>query len=196
MTDYTGEFFLDPGITVKQEPETPDSGNINASASVPIPMRRMNVYEVRDYGADLESSLSPYQDVNFSAQLCSDSHLSFGSNTMWTSRIVDLDGDFPKSETLNLIHMDDDDIFQVDKADLIQGPTLAELNANDETLLEDLNFDDLLLPEEGNYNYLNVNSTLSQKLSTPVVQINNNNHLNNVSGGASSSVQPGIGYYR
>ncbi|XP_015433817.1 PREDICTED: protein CREBRF homolog isoform X3 [Dufourea novaeangliae] len=44
--------------------------------------------------------------------------------------------------------MEDDDIFQVDKADLIQGPTLAELNANDETLLGDLNFDDLLLPEE------------------------------------------------
>lgn len=46
--------------------------------------------------------------------------------------------------------MDDDDIFQVDKADLFQGPTLAELNANDDTLLGDLNFDDLLLPEEQN----------------------------------------------
>lgn len=44
--------------------------------------------------------------------------------------------------------MDDDDIFQVDKAELIQGPTLAELNANDDTLLGDLNFDDLLLPED------------------------------------------------
>lgn len=37
---------------------------------------------------------------------------------------------------------------QVDKADLIQGPTLAELNANEDTLIGDLNFDDLLLPEE------------------------------------------------
>lgn len=44
--------------------------------------------------------------------------------------------------------MDDEDIFQVDKADLIQGPTLAELNANEDTLLGDLNFDDLLLPDE------------------------------------------------
>jgi hypothetical protein len=44
--------------------------------------------------------------------------------------------------------MDEDDIFQIDKAELIQGPTLAELNANDDTLLGDLNFDDLLLPEE------------------------------------------------
>lgn len=44
--------------------------------------------------------------------------------------------------------MEEDDIFQVDKADLIQGPTLAELNANDESLLADLNFDDFLLPAQ------------------------------------------------
>ena len=40
---------------------------------------------------------------------------------------------------------------QVDKADLIgfsQGPTLAELNANDESPLSDLNFDDFLLPSQ------------------------------------------------
>lgn len=42
--------------------------------------------------------------------------------------------------------MEEDDIFQVDKADLIQGPTLAELNANDESLLTDFNFDDFVMP--------------------------------------------------
>lgn len=42
--------------------------------------------------------------------------------------------------------MEEDDLFQVDKADLIQGPTLAELNANDESLLADLNFDDFIVP--------------------------------------------------
>ncbi|XP_011309610.1 uncharacterized protein REPTOR isoform X2 [Fopius arisanus] len=42
--------------------------------------------------------------------------------------------------------MEDDDIFQVDKADLIQSPTLAELNCSDDILLGDLNFDDLILP--------------------------------------------------
>lgn len=31
---------------------------------------------------------------------------------------------------------------------MIHGPTLAELNANDETLLEDLSFDDLILPDD------------------------------------------------
>ena len=36
----------------------------------------------------------------------------------------------------------------MDKADLIQGPTLAELNANDESLLGDLNFDDFMMPQQ------------------------------------------------
>lgn len=36
----------------------------------------------------------------------------------------------------------------MDKADLIQGPTLAELNANDESLLGDLNFDDFMMPSQ------------------------------------------------
>lgn len=39
--------------------------------------------------------------------------------------------------------------MQVDQSDLLHGPTLAELNANSgESLLEDLNFDDLLLPPD------------------------------------------------
>lgn len=49
-------------------------------------------------------------------------------------------------QNFSMFPMEEDDIFQVDKADLIQGPTLAELNANDESLLTDLNFDDFLLP--------------------------------------------------
>lgn len=194
MTDYSSEFFLDPGVTVKQEPDASNGTNLNSTASVPIPSRRIDIFGLRDFGVDLESSTSPYQDMNLSesGQIVSDSHLTFGSNTMWTTRIVDLDSDFPKSEAL--IHMDDDDIFQVDKADLIQGPTLAELNANDETLLEDLNFDDLLLPEEGPFSYINV-SQATQRISAPIVQINNN-HLNNLNVTASSCPQPGIGYYR
>lgn len=39
--------------------------------------------------------------------------------------------------------------MQVDQSDLLHGPTLAELNANSgESFLEDLNFDDLLLPPD------------------------------------------------
>ncbi|XP_066992936.2 protein CREBRF homolog isoform X2 [Anabrus simplex] len=105
--------------------------------------------------------------------------------------------------------MDDDDIFQVDKADLIQGPTLAELNANDENLLEDLNFDDLLLPEENSY-YISVPSIISQgKLSSstmaPLVQItnincnvsNNNNNNQVLNNAVPSSFPPaGLGFYK
>lgn len=39
--------------------------------------------------------------------------------------------------------MDDDDIFQVDKSDLIQGPTLAELNG-DNLLVDLMNMEDIL----------------------------------------------------
>lgn len=63
------------------------------------------------------------------------------SNAMWSAI-----GDamcLPKQESYN---MDDDDIFQVDKADLFQGPTLSELN--DDTILEDLNIDDYILQED------------------------------------------------
>ena len=49
-------------------------------------------------------------------------------------------------KAISMFPMEEDDIFQVDKNDLIQGPTLAELNANDESLLCDLNFDDFVLP--------------------------------------------------
>lgn len=50
--------------------------------------------------------------------------------------------------------MEEDDIFQVDKADLIQGPTLAELNANDESLLTDFNFDDFVMPTQMTGKYI------------------------------------------
>lgn len=70
--------------------------------------------------------------------------------SLWPNRTDFVESPFKMdSDQLDVsFKMEDDDIFQVDKADLIQGPTLAELNANDDTLLGDLNFDDLLLPEE------------------------------------------------
>lgn len=188
MSDYThGNFFLDPGITIKQE--VIDANNYNTTASVPIPARR--IIDYHDMAFDLDSSQSPiYQEVN----LIGDMQTGDGS-MMWGTRLG-LE-DVSKNEAL--IHMDDDDIFQVDKADLIQGPTLAELNANDETLLGDLNFDDLLLPEENSYNYINVPG--SQKVSMPLLQLNNNltsNRVNNNSLGllVSSCPQTRMGYYR
>lgn len=66
---------------------------------------------------------------------------------------------------------------------LLIGPTLAELNANDENLLGDLNFDDLLLPSDVSYTILE---------STPghytfANNLSNNNQLV----GASSSCPQG-----
>lgn len=58
---------------------------------------------------------------------------------------------------------------------MLAGPTLAELNANDETLLREINLDDLILPEEGS-SFMNL---VSQK-NSPVHQINlSNSHQSN-----------------
>ncbi|KAK9509164.1 hypothetical protein O3M35_006541 [Rhynocoris fuscipes] len=129
---YSGDLFID-GLTIKSEPMSVDSLMPNQSASVPIPARRAGDFtDLRDTSYEL-NEVSPcsssFQDHN----LTGSSSLYYGAS-VWS----------PRSE----VKMEDDDIFQVDKADLIQGPTLAELNANDETLLDDLSFDDLLLPEE------------------------------------------------
>ncbi|XP_046650533.1 protein CREBRF homolog isoform X1 [Daphnia pulicaria] len=62
--------------------------------------------------------------------------------------LTDLETDLETMKAISMFPMEEDDIFQVDKADLIQGPTLAELNANDESLLTDFNFDDFVMPTQ------------------------------------------------
>lgn len=110
---------------VKQEP-LQELGQ--ASASVPIPGGHRGTRGIYD-------QFSPSPLTNPST---------------WGIRLDQMDSPFKVDSDLleSCLKMEDDDIFQVDKADLIQGPTLAELNANDDTLLGDLNFDDLLLPEQ------------------------------------------------
>lgn len=117
---------MDGGVDIKQEYEL---GAV--SASVPIPTRR----DPNDFAGELDLCL---QD-----SLASSFH---NLPSMQYNKIVFDTDTTSKSES---IKMDDEDIFQVDKADLILGPTLAELNANPDTMLDDLNFDDLLLPESG-----------------------------------------------
>lgn len=67
MGDYSrGDFFLDPGITIKQE--VCDSNNYNTSASVPIPAKRLVDYH--DMAFDFDSSQSPsYQDINLMSDM-------------------------------------------------------------------------------------------------------------------------------
>lgn len=52
-------------------------------------------------------------------------------------------------------HMDEDDIFQVDKSDLIQGPTLAELNG-DNLYVDLLNIEDILNADSNQYLHTNL----------------------------------------
>lgn len=54
------------------------------------------------------------------------------------------------SEKSGPFHMDEDDIFQVDKSDLIQGPTLAELNG-DNLYVDLLNIEDILNADSNQY---------------------------------------------
>jgi CREB3 regulatory factor len=63
-------------------------------------------------------------------------------NTTTDSNSADKSGPF---------HMDEDDIFQVDKSDLIQGPTLAELNG-DNLYVDLLNIEDILAADSNQYN--------------------------------------------
>lgn len=61
--------------------------------------------------------------------------------------------------------MDEDDIFQVDKSELFQSPTLAELNGD--TTLEDLNIEDLILPQENGALTLLSNATFNESSVPP-----------------------------
>lgn len=150
---YTHDFLLEPGVEIKQESPF-ELGPM--SASVPIPQRRT---ELGDFNSDLD--------------LCLQDNLagSFHNVPSMQYNKLAYESENCKMEILN--KMDDDDIFQVDKADLILGPTLAELNANPDTLLEDLNFDDLLLPEESGY-CIQIGGAMSGSRHTPnTVEISN-----------------------
>ncbi|XP_047000193.1 protein CREBRF homolog [Schistocerca americana] len=202
---YTGELFIDQGVTVKQEPLVMDSTS-STTASVPIPHRRgMDLSDFRDFGfdfVDISSPSSVSQDNTPNATNIVSVTELYAESPVWTTKLPS-DCETSRSDTFR---MDDDDIFQVDKADLIQGPTLAELNANDENLLDDLNFDDLLLPEENSY-YINVPPFASQSRTSaapPLVQVTNvNSNLgNNNVAQLSQSLVPssfppaGLGFYK
>lgn len=128
---YTHDFLFEPGVEIKQESPL-ELGTM--SASVPIPQRRV---DLGDFNTDLD--------------LCLQDNLVGSYHNMPPLQYNKLAFETENTSKVESFKMDDDDIFQVDKADLILGPTLAELNANPDTLLDDLNFDDLLLPEESGY---------------------------------------------
>lgn len=199
MTDpnFTDDPFMDPGFNIKQEQVSMDTST-SMTASVPIPSRKiLDMSELRDFGFEFDNP-SPSASQSGSASQSSLYHV-MNVPSLWGTKI-EVDSGSCKTESFK---MDDDDIFQVDKADLIQGPTLAELNANEDILLDDLNFDDLLLPEEQTYmNVPCISPPTKTSLEPPIVQItntnsnviNNNQFSNSVS--ASSFPPAGFGFYK
>ncbi|KAK7864494.1 hypothetical protein R5R35_003113 [Gryllus longicercus] len=200
---FSGDIFMDPGFLVKQEQVSMDTSS-SMTASVPIPPRKvLDLSELRDFGFELDTPSPSASQDRVPTSVTGLCHPLTGP--LWGAKL-NTDSPSFKAESFRMDDDDDDDIFQVDKADLIQGPTLAELNANDENLLDDLNFDDLLLPEENTY-YLNVPCVSPQPKSItpfepPVVQITNtnNNVINNNqtpnSLAASSFPPAGFGFYK
>ncbi|XP_038213866.1 protein CREBRF homolog [Zerene cesonia] len=125
---YTHDFLLESSFDIKQESPF-ELGTM--SASVPIPQRRTD-----------------FSDLNSDFDLCLPDTQVGSFHSVPTYNKLSFDAENSKIEPFK---MEDDDIFQVDKADLILGPTLAELNANPDTSLDDLDFADLLMPEESEY---------------------------------------------
>lgn len=132
---FTDDFFKDPPFGVKEEPCTnEDMSMSNVSGCLPIPSRRLDLSQIRDCGLDFVDTSPLIQDH--------EKYVDISTSDLWSSKINGIDVEFTK--------MEDDDIFQVDKSDLIQDstlPTLTELNSNRD-ILDDLNFDDLMLPSE------------------------------------------------
>lgn len=133
MGDPRDFYMNNTGYGIKQEPMVVEQGG-----GMPIPSRKNNDV-IQGFKYDLDPS--NYDVLNQDSNSMP-SDPSLYTSAMWSSK----DG----TDTLTIKMEDDnvDELFQVDKSDLIQDPTLAELNANENTFLEDLNFDDILLPED------------------------------------------------
>lgn len=190
MTDqnFSNEYFIDSNFAIKPEPISMDS--LLHTASVPIPTRKtmMDMSELRDFVLE-DGNRSPSSSI-FQDGSSSSHPIIYSGNALWGTKIAGPDFD---------IKMEDDDIFQVDKSDLIQGPTLAELNANDESLdlndLDDLSFDELLLPEENSY-YIQVPQQPSGSRISPSLQVTNPTPTVAAQNCASSFPPDGIGFYK
>lgn len=131
---FTDDFFKDTSFGIKEEPSPNEDISLsNMSGCMPIPSRRLDLSQIRDCGLDFVDASPLIQDHEKYAEI--------NTNDLWSSKINGVDVEFTK--------MEDDDIFQVDKSDLIQDslPTLTDLNPNRD-ILDDLNFDDLMLPTE------------------------------------------------
>jgi len=193
MTDqgFPNDFFIDSNFAMKPEPDPLGLDSLLHTASVPIPTRRaMDLAELRDFDLDTNNRSSGSNIDLFQEGVDSPNPIIYSGNALWGTKIAGPD--------LDPVKMEDDDIFQVDKSDLIQGPTLAELNANDETLslndLDDLSFDELLLPDENTYIQIPQQS-FNMRVS-PSLQVTNPTPTVVSQSCASSFPPDGIGFFK
>lgn len=185
---FPNDYFLDPALGVKLEP---GMDVLVTSASVPIPQRR-----AIDSDFPYELDTDPF---NVSSPLVSN------DNTFDMNYCSDINT-WGRDSRADTFRMDEEDIFEVDKSDLIQGPTLAELNAGGEQLLTgDLSFDGLMLPGETSpFNVPSVTmlhvetspSGLSADTPSPMLSQLQNNLFVNTSCVPSSFPPAGVGYLK
>lgn len=139
-----------PMLTTASMPIPSRNGTTNTSARI--------LTDLSEYVFELDTSQSPQlvNEMNYNSgnnvtsggtmyELQSPPETMLNQTTLWT----DLSG--PNISVVGKqepFQMDDsEDIFQVDKADLIQGPTLAELNG-DNLYVDLLNIDELIAAEQ------------------------------------------------
>lgn len=127
------------------------------TTAMAIPRTTKLVSDYSDFNYEYDQSSSPQLTQDSSYSVSSGYGLqptSANTNAMWS-----VIGDAMALSKQEPFPMDDDDIFQVDKADLFQAPTLAELN--EDTILGDLNIDDFILPSENSTLLLTSTPTLT-----------------------------------
>jgi len=132
-----------PGMIGSPGPVSPMSTGPASPQGMPIPRRIMN-QEAQHWNQNMLSG--NLNSMNWNAM-----NLDAPMDSMEVPSAMhpDLDQMSMEGELSKLsMAVDDDDIFKVEKNDLL-GPTLAELNAPDaDTLLDGLNFDDLYWPAD------------------------------------------------
>lgn len=152
-----------------------------STASMPIPGRNIttnsnmsnnNSRLINDFSEvmfDFDNSRSPLSTINENPRQGQtmmfnyDNTMNFQQNDPFNTNIIwegvvspmmnaTIDAGGTSLVDGKTFRMDEDDIFQVDKSDLIQGPTLAELNGGDGNLYVDLlNIEELIANDSSNY---------------------------------------------
>lgn len=159
--------------------DSPMNNPLLTTASMPIPSRsvtsnsNMNnsrmINDFSDVIFEFENSKSPLSTIsenpkqnqtpmvtNYTDNTFGFQQGQYGGTLMWDgvspmmNTTAENNGTGESNDKSGPFQMDEDDIFQVDKSDLIQGPTLAELNG-DNLYVDLLNIEDILAADSNQY---------------------------------------------